>query len=103
MDNARNMTDEEVRRLSWRCRRGLLELDIILQRFSEHHVADLSAQELSAFNDLLDLPDNEFLDVITARIKVESSAFVGRASARHDGLKPDLVVMQAVLEKLRQH
>jgi antitoxin CptB len=63
------MTDEEVRRLSWRCRRGLLELDIVLQRFSENHLPGLSESELLAFDCLLDLPDNEFLDVITSRIK----------------------------------
>jgi antitoxin CptB len=64
------MTDEEVRRLSWRCRRGLLELDIVLQRFSEDHLAGLTRQELLAFDGLLDLPDNEFLDVVTSRVKI---------------------------------
>lgn len=69
MSISENMTDEEVRRLSWRCRRGLLELDIVLQRFSEHHLAGLSAQELLVFDSLLDLPDNDFLEVVTSRIK----------------------------------
>ena len=68
MSIAENMTAEEVRRLSWRCRRGLLELDIVLQRFSENHLATLSTEELLAFDSLLDLPDNEFLDVVTSRI-----------------------------------
>lgn len=63
----KSLTDEEVRRLSWRCRRGLLELDIVLQRFSEQHLADLSANELVAFDDLLELPDNDFLDVVMGR------------------------------------
>ena len=69
MSISENMTDQEVRRLSWRCRRGLLELDIVLQRFSEHHHAGLSAQDLLVFDSLLDLPDNEFLDLVTSRIK----------------------------------
>ncbi len=69
MSISENMTDQEVRRLSWRCRRGLLELDIVLQRFSEHHLAGLSAQDLLVFDSLLDLPDNEFLDLVTSRIK----------------------------------
>jgi len=68
MHNTKNLTAEEVRRLSWRCRRGLLELDIVLQRFSENHLATLSTEELLAFDSLLDLPDNEFLDVVTSRI-----------------------------------
>ena len=68
MSDTKNMTEEEVRRLSWRCRRGLLELDIVLQRFSQNHVATLNVQELLVFDSLLDLPDNEFLDVVTSRI-----------------------------------
>jgi antitoxin CptB len=93
MNNARNMTDEEVRRLSWRCRRGLLELDIVLQRFSENHVAALSKQELLAFDGLLDLPDNEFLDVVTLRINFSNvEALMNK--------KLDVIAMQSVLTKL---
>lgn len=67
MTNPRNMTDAEVRRLRWRCRRGLLELDIVLQRFSDDHLADLTKQELLVFDGLLDLPDNDFLDLVISR------------------------------------
>lgn len=96
MNAVTNMTDEEVRRLSWRCRRGLLELDIVLQRFSEHHVAGLSAQELLAFDSLLDLPDNEFLDVVTSRIKFTS---VEVLMTKH----LDTLAMTSVLVKLCGH
>jgi antitoxin CptB len=91
-----NMTDEEVRRLSWRCRRGLLELDIVLQRFSENHLAGLTKQELLAFDSLLDLPDNEFLDVVTLRIKTTN---VEVLMAK----KLDEQSMQSVLAKLNGH
>jgi len=96
MSNAKNMSDEEVRRLSWRCRRGLLELDIILQRFSENRLAGLGAQELLAFDSLLDLPDNEFLDVVTSRVKVND---VEVLMAK----KLDALAMQSVLAKLNDH
>ena len=89
--NANSMTDEEVKRLSWRCRRGLLELDIVLQNFSEHHLAGLSLQELAVFDGLLDLPDNEFLDVVTAR-----KAFTNIKNTSD-------VVIQKVLTKLRNN
>lgn len=62
-----SMSLEQTRRLAWRCRRGLLELDIVLQRFSEQHLASLNTDELVALDALLDLPDNEFLDVVTQR------------------------------------
>jgi antitoxin CptB len=90
------MSAEEVRRLSWRCRRGLLELDIVLQRFSEYHLPDLSKQELLIFDCLLDLPDNEFLDLVTSRI------IAGKVEA----LKAknfDALAMRSVLSKLSGH
>ncbi len=52
--------EAEQRRLAWRCRRGLLELDIVLQRFIARHFYDLTAQELVAFDGLLAMPDNDF-------------------------------------------
>jgi len=91
-----NMTEEELRRLSWRCRRGLLELDIVLQRFSEKHLASLNVNELRVFDALLDLPDNEFLDVVTSRINF---ADVEVLAAK----KLDVISMKAVIAKLSSH
>ena len=65
------MSELELRRLSWRCRRGMLELDIVLQRFAEEQLSALDIAELSAFDILLDFPDNEFLDVVTAKLSVD--------------------------------
>jgi antitoxin CptB len=48
-------------RLYWKCRRGLLELDLVLQRYLEKHPND---QTLVA---LLDLPDNDLWDIIIGR------------------------------------
>lgn len=68
------LTPEEIRRLAWRCRRGLLELDIVLQRFSERYLSRLTQAELVGLDLLLDLPDNEFLDVVTKRKVPEAFA-----------------------------
>ena len=51
----------ERHRLKWKCRRGLLELDIVLERYLEKHPGD---RELS---ELLDLSDNEIWDIIAQR------------------------------------
>jgi succinate dehydrogenase flavin-adding protein (antitoxin of CptAB toxin-antitoxin module) len=91
-----NMSDEEVRRLSWRCRRGLLELDIVLQRFSEKHLSTLTKTELLAFDSLLDLPDNEFLDVVTSRINFADVEAL-------NGKLLDADAMKTVLTKLSGH
>ena len=45
-------------RLRWRCRRGLLELDLTLQNFLHQAYQDLTAAERVAFDKLLALPDN---------------------------------------------
>lgn len=46
-------------RLRWRCRRGMLELDLELERFLQREAGALSAGELRAFECLLALDDAE--------------------------------------------
>ena len=50
-----------VHRLKWRCRRGLLELDLVLARYLERHPGD---PELGP---LLELPDNDLWDIVSGR------------------------------------
>jgi len=49
-------------RLRWRCRRGLLELDLILQGFVERELDRLDGVQKNLFIELLDAPDNDLLD-----------------------------------------
>jgi antitoxin CptB len=58
--NVDAIKEAEQRRLTWRCRRGMLELDIVLQRFMAQHFYSLTMDELAAFDVLLEMPDNEF-------------------------------------------
>jgi len=58
---------KELERVRWRCRRGLLELDIVLGRFAEQHYEGLDEAQQIAFDVLLDLPDNVLWDMITSR------------------------------------
>ena len=51
-------------RLRWKCRRGLLELDLVLQDFLERH---LTAKDVNALNELLDLEDNDLWDIVSGR------------------------------------
>jgi len=48
-------------RLKWNCRRGLLELDLILERFLKTNPSE------KAFEELLELPDNDLLDIVMGR------------------------------------
>ena len=58
-------------RLKWKCRRGLLELDLVLQGFVEKHLQEKDANTLS---ELLDRQDNELWDIVSGR----SDRFDGR-------------------------
>ena len=62
-------------RLKWKCRRGLLELDLVLQDFVENHLED---KDLDALNDLLELEDNDLWDIVSGRSD--------RFDARHGGI-----------------
>jgi succinate dehydrogenase flavin-adding protein (antitoxin of CptAB toxin-antitoxin module) len=60
-------------RLKWKCRRGLLELDLVLERYLRQYPED------ARLGALLDLPDNDLWDVVSGR------------SDRYDGSLRDIV------------
>ena len=57
----------ELDRVRWSCRRGLLELDLVLERFVTDHYERLSQREKDVFSELLKLPDNDLLDLAMGR------------------------------------
>jgi len=54
-------------RLRWQSRRGLLELDIVLERFWTNGVRGLGEEEASALARLLAMTDNDLLDCVMGR------------------------------------
>jgi antitoxin CptB len=55
-------------RVKWKCRRGLLELDLVLQAFLEKSVQEGGLEgDLQPLNELLDLPDNDLWDIVSGR------------------------------------
>lgn len=63
---------EELRRLRWRCRRGMLELDLVLQDFLDRQYAMLSANERAAFQRLLSLPDTALISYVHGTEEADS-------------------------------
>jgi len=61
------MSDADMNRLRWRCRRGLLENDLVLERFLERHGSALEGERLSAFKALLDYADDELWSIVCGR------------------------------------
>lgn len=74
MISAEILRDAEQRRLAWRCRRGMLELDIVLQRFVKEKFNALALNELEAFDSLLELPDNELWELIRSNKQQKDKA-----------------------------
>ena len=54
-------------RLRWRCRRGMLENDLILSRYLDLRGETISEAEAGVLNRLLELPDNELWDLVSGR------------------------------------
>ncbi|OHC70306.1 MAG: hypothetical protein A3H93_12250 [Rhodocyclales bacterium RIFCSPLOWO2_02_FULL_63_24] len=56
-----------INRLKWHCRRALLELDLVFDRFWERYESDLDAQGEAALEQLLELEDHELWALVSGR------------------------------------
>ena len=68
MDAANELIDERVlSKLRWRCRRGLLENDIFIERFFKKFASTLTVKQVQGLNVLMDLSDSDLLDLHLGR------------------------------------
>jgi antitoxin CptB len=68
------MGEAEMNRLRWHCRRGLLENDLVLERFLAAHGAALEGERLSAFRALLDYSDDDLWSLVSGRSECRDPA-----------------------------
>jgi antitoxin CptB len=61
------MDERGLSKLRWRCRRGLLENDLFIERFFGRYSDSLTVRQGNALGALMDLSDNDLLDVQLAR------------------------------------
>jgi antitoxin CptB len=61
------LNERELSKLRWRCRRGLLENDLFIDRFFKQHEATLTAELAAGIEALMALADNDLLDLFLAR------------------------------------
>lgn len=54
-------------KLKWRCRRGLLENDLFIERFFARYESSLTVRQAEALGVLMDLSDNDLLDLLLGR------------------------------------
>jgi antitoxin CptB len=61
------LAPSELSKLKWRCRRGMLENDLLIQRFFSRHESALSVSQAQGLARLMELPDPQLLDLLLAR------------------------------------
>ena len=61
------MDERTLERLKWRSRRGLLELDLVFERYWKRVGSEMSEGDAAALERLLALPDNDLLDLVMGR------------------------------------
>ena len=67
-----DLIDERaLSKLRWRCRRGLLENDLFIERFFARHDTTLTMRQAQGLQVLMDLSDNDLLDLLLGRVQPE--------------------------------
>ena len=71
MDDDERIDERELSKLRWRCRRGLLENDLFIERFFARYAQELTKRQAEALGQLMDLADNDLLDLLLRRREPE--------------------------------
>ena len=67
LDANQPLGERALSKLRWRCRRGLLENDLFIERFFQRHDTRLTVGQARAMYQLMDLSDNDLLDLLLDR------------------------------------
>lgn len=86
MNDSPLLDERYLSKLKWRCRRGLLENDLFIERFFSRHEVSLTQAQAGALEALMDLSDNDLLDL-----------FLGRKVPENDLATPDVIEVLGML------
>ena len=67
-------------RARWRCRRGMKELDVLLERFAARGLERIDDRDLDALERLLDSPDQDILEWLASASAAPPSGMTGIVS-----------------------
>ena len=67
------LDERDLSRLRWRCRRGLLENDLFVERYFYAVGGTLTQRQARGLQALMDLADNDLLDLLLARREPEGA------------------------------
>ena len=71
------LDERGLSKLKWRCRRGLLENDLLIEQFFRRYELTLSVRQAKGLNDLMDLSDNDLMDLLLRRREPDQLSDVG--------------------------
>lgn len=65
---------DQLRKIRWRARRGMREMDRLFDQYLDNHYASASDEEKSLLNELLEMQDPELFDLLLLRVPAQSAA-----------------------------
>jgi antitoxin CptB len=68
------LDERSLSKLRWRCRRGLLENDLFIERFFHHHEETITTRQAAGLEALMDLADNDLLDLLLRRSEPQAGS-----------------------------
>ncbi|MCE2774657.1 MAG: succinate dehydrogenase assembly factor 2 [Limnohabitans sp.] len=73
LDPAQALDERGLSKLRWRCRRGLLENDLFIERFFDRYAPTLTVGQAQGLYDLMELSDNDLMDLLLGRREPQGS------------------------------
>lgn len=61
------LDERSLSKLRWRCRRGLLENDLLIAQFFQRYETTLNVRQAQGLGDLMTLADNDLVDLLLRR------------------------------------
>ena len=74
LPNSAPLPAAALSKLRWRCRRGLLENDLFIERFFNRHASSMTVGQARSMYALMELADNDLLDVFLGRPHTQAVA-----------------------------
>ena len=65
------LSERSLSKLRWRCRRGLLENDLFIERFFDKHASCMTVGQARGMYTLMDLSDNDLMDLLLRRKELQ--------------------------------
>jgi len=78
--------ESDINKLRWRCRRGLLENDLFIDRFFKAHQTSMTHGQADGLLALMDLGDNDLLDLLLRRKELHALPDLPDSPAVHQVL-----------------